>query len=66
MDEDFVARMDNAQNRDRVLQEFNRPTLDDVGPVGGEQGLKLRQEMNDLGGAEGQLLQESPQKIHTE
>jgi len=31
MDEDMLARMNNAQRRDRVLEDFNRSTLDDVG-----------------------------------
>jgi hypothetical protein len=35
--------------RDRVLNEFNTSTLDDVGPVAGrDQELKVLKEMNDL------------------
>jgi len=33
---------------DRVLAQFNRLTLDDVGPVGGQEGTKLHSEMNSL------------------
>jgi len=34
---------------DRLLNEFNRENLDDVGPIGGaEQGMKVLQEMNSL------------------
>ena len=36
MDDDILARLNDSQNRDRILNEFNRSTLDDVGPVGGE------------------------------
>ena len=31
----------------RVRDEFNRSTLDDVGPVGGEQGMRVLREMNE-------------------
>jgi hypothetical protein len=31
----------NPQARDRVLGEFNRSTLDDVGPLGGDQGMTV-------------------------
>jgi len=49
MDEDVLARPIDSQNRDRVLGEFNRSTLDDVGPMGGgEQGIKVLQGMNSL------------------
>ena len=48
MDEDAQARMNDAQNRGRILALFNRSTLDDVGPIGGEHGMKVLQEMNSL------------------
>lgn len=38
----------NPKARDRVLGEFNRSTLDDVEPVGGENGMRVLREMNDL------------------
>jgi hypothetical protein len=42
-------RQRQAQRRDRILDEFNRSTLDDVGPIGGtEQGTKLLSEMDSL------------------
>jgi hypothetical protein len=35
--------------KDKVLQEFNASTLDDVGPVaGGDQEIKVLKEMNEL------------------
>jgi hypothetical protein len=39
----------NPQARDRVLNNFNQSTLDEVGPVGGaERKSKLLSEMNPL------------------
>lgn len=44
--------------RERVLQEFNASTLDDVGPVaGGEKESKLLQEMNQLDQEHDQYMQ---------
>lgn len=48
MDENFLARMNDGQNRDRVLDQFNRENMDDVGPVGGQEGMKLLSEMKSL------------------
>jgi hypothetical protein len=49
MVEDLLARINDAQERDRVLDQFNQSTLDDVGPIGGaEQGMKVLSEMNSL------------------
>lgn len=36
----------NHRLREKVLEEFNRSTLDDMGPMGGEQGTELTSEMN--------------------
>jgi hypothetical protein len=38
----------NPQARDRFLEEFNNSTLDPVGPVGGDHGMSVLKEMNDL------------------
>jgi hypothetical protein len=38
----------DPQARERVLGEFNRSTMDDVGPLGGQEGTKLLSEMNSL------------------
>jgi hypothetical protein len=38
----------DPQARDRVLGEFNASTLDSVGPMGGDQGMAVLNEMNDL------------------
>jgi len=49
-DEQKAVRLFQSPNAtDRVLEEFNQSVLDDVGPVGGEQGMKVLQEMNELG-----------------
>jgi hypothetical protein len=37
----------SPEARDRVLGEFNRTSLDEVGPIGG-QGMRVLQEMNSL------------------
>ncbi len=56
MDEDMLARMNDNQNRDRILEDLNRSTLDDVGPVGKTQAAKMLQEMNNLSSEESRLL----------
>jgi hypothetical protein len=38
----------NPQARARVLDQFNRENLDDVGPVGGEQGFRVQMQMKHL------------------
>jgi hypothetical protein len=52
----------NPERRERILNEFNRETMDDVGPVGGkEQALKVLQEM---GEAQDHLIRERFSKIN--
>lgn len=39
----------NPRRREKILNEFNRDNLDDVGPIGGaEQGMKVVQEMDEM------------------
>jgi hypothetical protein len=38
----------NPKTRDQVLGEFNRSTLDDVGPLGGEKGETFLKELNEM------------------
>ena len=39
----------DSQVRGRILDEFNRENMDDVGPVGGaEQGMKVLSEINSM------------------
>jgi hypothetical protein len=41
--------LSDARRRERVLDQLNASTMDDVGPVGGqEQGMKVLSDMNDL------------------
>jgi hypothetical protein len=54
----------NPKARERILGEFNQSTLDDVGPVvGAEQGMKVLQEMNELGEAQELIIREGAPKI---
>lgn len=34
-------RLNNPERRERILDEFNRAQMDDVGPVGGDQRMAL-------------------------
>ena len=44
-----LKRLANPERRNRILDQFNRENLDDVGPVGRqEQGMKILSEMNSL------------------
>jgi len=43
-----VIRQRQALLREKMLDEFNQSSLDGVGPVGGQQGTKILQEMNSL------------------
>jgi hypothetical protein len=54
----------NPMAREEALDEFNRSTLDEVGPIGGaEQGMKVLQEMNELGEAQEQIIRDGVSKI---
>ena len=63
IDEDLLARMNDSQNRDRVLDDFNQSTLDDVGPIGVDQGMAVLKPTNDLGQREEQMIRESFPKV---
>jgi hypothetical protein len=43
----------NPKVRDRILDEFNRSILDDVGPVGGDKGETFLKELNEMQDLEG-------------
>jgi hypothetical protein len=47
-DENALARMNDDQRRDRVLGEFTASTLDPVGSLGGDKGMAVLKDMNDL------------------
>jgi hypothetical protein len=45
----ILALLNDPRRRTRVLDSFNKSTLDDVGPVeGAGQGMKVLSEMNSL------------------
>ena len=48
-----MNRLANPKARNRILDEFNRSTLDDVGPVGGDKGEKFLRELNEMADLEG-------------
>jgi hypothetical protein len=44
-----LKRLANRKARNRILDQFNRENLDDVGPIGGEeQGIKILSEINSM------------------
>jgi hypothetical protein len=49
MGENALAQMKDGEKRDRILGEFNASTLDSVGPVAVDLGMKVLEEMNELG-----------------
>ena len=48
-----LKRLTNPKARNRILDQFNRENLDDVGPLGGDQGIKVLKEMNEMTDLEG-------------
>jgi hypothetical protein len=52
----------NPKTRDQVLGEFNRSTLDDVGPLGGEKGETFLKELNEMADLESQAGQRGPDR----
>jgi len=40
--------LNDAKTRNLVLGELNASTMDDVGPVGGDQGMTVLKDMNDI------------------
>ena len=52
----------NPKARDRVLDEFNRSTLDDVGPIGGDKGEKFLKELNEMADLERDAELKSPDR----
>ena len=59
-----LKRLANPKARNRILDQFNRENLDDVGPVGGEQGMKVPQEMNELAKQLEQIIRDGIPKIN--
>jgi hypothetical protein len=43
-----LKRLANPERRNRILEQFNRENMDDVGPVGGDQEIKVLKELNEM------------------
>jgi hypothetical protein len=44
----FPPRLGDLKSNERVLNDFNRDNLDDVGPVAGASGNRFLQEINEM------------------
>jgi len=44
------------ETRDRVPGEFHRDQMADVGPIGGQERMKVLREMNDLKSGDGDFI----------
>jgi hypothetical protein len=44
----ILALLNDPRHRTRLLDSLNRSTLDDVGPVGGDQEIKFLKELNEM------------------
>lgn len=53
----------NPERREKILHEFNRAQMDDVGPLGGDQGMTVLKDINDLGQRQEQIIRESFAKV---
>jgi uncharacterized protein YfeS len=49
-------RVSNPERRNEIPDRFYHSTLDDVGPVGGDQGMAVLKEMNDLESGHDELV----------
>jgi hypothetical protein len=55
--------LNDPRSRTRVLDSFNKKTLDDVGPVGGAQEIKVLKELNEMADLEREAgRKESPDR----
>jgi hypothetical protein len=43
-----LKRLANSKARNHILDQFNRENLDDVGPVGRDQEIKVLKELNEM------------------
>ena len=58
-----LKRLANPERRNRILSEFNRDQMDDVGPIGGDKGEKFLSELNEMADLEGDAEpKESPDR----
>ena len=54
----------SPEKRDQLLEEFNRSTLDDVGPLEHGQEMKVLQEMNELGKEQEKIIRDGVPKVN--
>ena len=52
-----------SRHRTRLLDSLNGSTLDDVGPVGGDQDRAVLYEMNELGELQEQIIRDGVPKL---
>jgi hypothetical protein len=52
------------RRRTRLLDSLNKSTLDDVGPVGGEKGMAVLKDMNDLEAGHGEFVKSLPPRVN--
>ena len=57
-----LKRLANPERRNRILDQFNNSTLDDVGPLGGEKGEKFLSELNEMADLESEAGRKSPDR----
>ena len=57
-----LKRLANPKARIRILDQFNRENLDNVGPIGGDKGEKFLSELNEMADLEGDAGRKSPDR----
>lgn len=57
-----LKRLANPKARNRILDQFNRENLDDVGPLGGDKGEKFLSELNEMADLESDAGRKSPDR----
>jgi len=57
-----LKRLANPERRNRILDQFNNSTLDDVGPLGGDKGETFLKELNEMADLEGDAGRKSPDR----
>jgi hypothetical protein len=58
----ILALLNDPRRRTRVLDSLNKSTLDDVGPVGGDQEIKVLKELNEMQDLQGDAGKENPDR----
>jgi uncharacterized protein YfeS len=58
----LLALLNDPRHRTRLLDSFNKSTLDDVGPIGGDQEIKVLKELNEMADLEGDAGKENPDR----